>query len=204
MRRRLRCIWASFGLSAVIRPPSNDSWEDVITMGRDTIAHQGAHRSFRATRRNADIGPTRLLCFAFLMAAVVPLCACGGTISKHGTQFRENDLQQIQPGMSQEQVRLNLGTPATTAVVGGGRAFYYISSTKKTTAFFMPDETDRQVVAVYFSEAGTVDRVANYGLEDGQVVDYVSRTTPAPGGKDDSILKQLFRNLGQKQLFGDG
>jgi len=155
-------------------------------------------------RRNADIGATRLLCFALLTAAVVPLCACGGTISKHGTQFRENDLQQIQPGMSQEQVRLNLGTPATTAVVGGGRAFYYISSTKKTTAFFMPDETDRQVVAVYFSEAGTVDRVANYGLQDGQVVDYVSRTTPAPGGKDDSILKQLFRNLGQKQLFGDG
>ncbi len=67
----------------------------------------------------------------------------------------------------------------------------------------LPDETDRQVVAVYFSEAGTVEKVANYGLEDGQVVDYVSRTTPAPGGKDDSILQQLFRNLGQKQLFGD-
>ena len=173
-------------------------------MGRDTITHQGARRSFGAMHRNADIGTARLLCFALLMAAVLSLCACGGTISKHGTQFRENDLQQIQPGMSQEQVRLNLGTPATTAVVGGGRAFYYISSTKKTTAFLMPDETDRQVVAVYFSEAGTVDRVANYGLEDGQVVDYVSRTTPAPGGKDDSILKQLFRNLGQKQLFGDG
>ncbi|MGI9403550.1 MAG: outer membrane protein assembly factor BamE [Hyphomicrobium sp.] len=137
------------------------------------------------------------------MAAVLPLCACGGKISKHGTQFRENDIQQIQPGMSQDQVRMNLGTPATTAVVGGGRAFYYISSTKKTTAFLLPDETDRQVVAVYFSEAGTVERVANYGLEDGQVVDYVSRTTPAPGGKDDSILQQLFRNLGQKQLFGD-
>jgi hypothetical protein len=30
----------------------------------------------------------------------------------------------------------------------------------------------------------------------------VSRTTPAPGGKDDGILKQLFRNLGSKQIFG--
>jgi outer membrane protein assembly factor BamE (lipoprotein component of BamABCDE complex) len=68
----------------------------------------------------------------------------------------------------------------------------------------LPNEIDRQVVAVYFSEAGTVRRVANYGLEDGQVIDYISRTTPAPGGNDDSILKQLFRNLGQKQLFGDG
>lgn len=141
---------------------------------------------------------------ALCLAAALPLCACGGIVTKHGTQFRENDIQQIQPGMSQEQVRVNLGTPATTAVVGGGRTFYYISSTKTQTAFLMPDEQERQVVAVYFSEAGTVDRVANYGLEDGKVVDYNSRTTPAPGGKDDSILQQLFRNLGQKQIFGDG
>jgi hypothetical protein len=34
------------------------------------------------------------------------------------------------------------------------------------------------------------------------VFDYVSRTTPAPGGKDVGIVTQLFRNLGQKQIFG--
>ncbi len=173
-------------------------------MRRETIAHQSGNRSLRPLHRTAGIGAMRPWRFAFLLAAALPLCSCGGIVTKHGTQFRENDIQQIQPGMSQQQVRTNLGTPATTAVVGGGRAYYYISSTKKTTAFLLPDETDRQVVAVYFSEAGTVDRVANYGLEDGKVIDYVSRTTPAPGGKDDSILKQLFRNLGQKQLFGDG
>ena len=82
-------------------------------------------------------------------------------------------IQQIQPGMSQQQVRLNLGTPATTAVVGGGRAYYYISSTKKQTDFLRPDETDRQGVAVCFSQAGTGGRVAYYGLEDGKTVDNV-------------------------------
>lgn len=183
---------------------STDSLEDGITMRRETIAHQGGDRSLRPMRRTAGMSAVRPWRLALLLAAVLPLCACGGTVTKHGTQFRENDIQQIQPGMSQEQVRLNLGTPATTAVVGGGRAFYYISSTKTQTAFLLPNEINRQVVAVYFSEAGTVRRVANYGLEDGKVIDYISRTTPAPGGNDDSILKQLFRNLGQKQLFGDG
>ncbi|MES0384216.1 MAG: outer membrane protein assembly factor BamE [Hyphomicrobium sp.] len=173
-------------------------------MRRETIAHQGGDRSLRPMRRTAGISAVRPWRLALLLATVLPLCACGGIVTKHGTQFRENDIQQIQPGMSQEQVRLNLGTPATTAVVGGGRAFYYISSTKTQTAFLLPNEIDRQVVAVYFSEAGTVRRVANYGREDGKVIDYISRTTPAPGGKDDSILQQLFRNLGQKQLFGDG
>ena len=72
-------------------------------------------------RRTAGMSAVRPWRLALLLAAVLPLCACGGTVTKHGTQFRENDIQQIQPGMSQEQVRLNLGTPATTAVVGGGQ-----------------------------------------------------------------------------------
>jgi len=138
-----------------------------------------------------------------LLAAALALSACDSTIMKHGTQFHEGDLQQIQPGMSEEQVRMNLGTPATTAVVGTGQAYYYISSTQSQSAFFLPSEEDRQVIAVYFSPGGTVDRVANYGLKDGKVFDYVSRTTPAPGGHDDGILKQLFRNLGTRQIFGE-
>ena len=98
---------------------------------------------------------------------------------------------------------MNLGTPATTAVVGTGQAYYYISSTQSQTSFFLPTEKDRNVVAVYFTPAGTVEKVANYGMQDGKVVDLVTRTTPAPGGHDDGILKELFRNLGKKQLFGD-
>jgi outer membrane protein assembly factor BamE (lipoprotein component of BamABCDE complex) len=139
-----------------------------------------------------------------LLAAALALTGCSEEITIHGHQFHETDVQAIQPGMSQEQVRTTLGTPATTAVVGNGNAFYYISSKMAQSAFFTPTEKDRQVVAVYFNEGGTVDTVANYGLKDGKVFDFISRTTPAPGGKDEGILKSLFRNLGKKQLFGDG
>jgi outer membrane protein assembly factor BamE (lipoprotein component of BamABCDE complex) len=140
--------------------------------------------------------------FAALAATALATAGCESTIIKHGTQFHDNDLQQIQTGMTQEQVRMNLGTPATTAVIGSGQAYYYISSTQTQTAFFLPSEKDRKVVAVYFTPAGTVEKVANYGMQDGKVVDFVSRTTPAPGGKDEGILKMLFRNLGKQQLFG--
>jgi len=140
---------------------------------------------------------------AFAGTAALALAACDTTVLKHGTQFHEGDIQQIMPGMSQEQVRMNLGTPSTTAVVGSGQAYYYISSTQTQSSFFLPTEKDRQVVAIYFTQAGTVDRVANYGMKDGKVFDYISRTTPAPGGKDDGILKQLFRNLGTRQIFGE-
>ena len=41
-------------------------------------------------------------------------------------------------------------------------------------------------------------------LKDGKVFDFLSSTTPAPGARDEGIVKQLFRNLGTKQIFGDG
>jgi outer membrane protein assembly factor BamE (lipoprotein component of BamABCDE complex) len=129
----------------------------------------------------------------------VALTACAETITKHGHQFRESELAQVSPGMSQEQVKTVLGSPTTTAAVGTGSAFYYISSTQAQTAFLTPKETDRRVLAVYFGQMGAVDRVAQYGLKDGKVFDYVKNETPSYA-KDEGILKALFRNLGVKQL----
>jgi len=150
-----------------------------------------------------DRRAARLLRLAAL-ASITCLSACSGTITKHGQQFKPTDLQSVQPGMSQDQVRTALGTPATSAVIGDGRAYYYISSTDSQTSFFLPTEQERQIVAVYFNQGGTVDNIANYGLKDGKVFDFISRKTPAPGGKDEGILKALFRNLGKQQLFGSG
>jgi outer membrane protein assembly factor BamE (lipoprotein component of BamABCDE complex) len=165
--------------------------------------NQNNHPARAATKAPVAHRTKARLGLALLLAAAVPLAACDYTITKHGTQFHDGDLQQITPGMSEQQVRMNLGTPATTAVLGTGQAYYYISSTQTQTAFFLPEEEDRQVVAVYFTPGGTVERVANYGLQDGKVIDTVSRTTPAPGGHDDGIVKQLFRNLGTRQIFGE-
>lgn len=165
---------------------------------------QGSNGNTRARVRNhSGLLRRRATTLAAALLAASTLAACSEQITVHGHQFHATDLQAIQPGMSQEQVRSTLGSPATTAVVGNGNAFYYISSTMSQSAFFAADEKDRQVVAVYFNEGGTVESVANYGLKDGKVFDFISRKTPAPGGKDDGILKSLFRNLGKKQIFGE-
>jgi outer membrane protein assembly factor BamE (lipoprotein component of BamABCDE complex) len=141
--------------------------------------------------------------FALPLVAVLTLTACAQQVTMRGAMLRETDLQQVQPGIGQEQVRMALGTPTTTTTTGSGNVYYYISSKETQSAFFKPTEVDRQVVAVYFSPMGSVERVANYGMQDGKVVDINTRKTPAPGSKDENIVKQLFRNLGQKQLFGE-
>lgn len=156
--------------------------------------------------KNSPLQPNRLparLLSAVLMTALLWTGGCSETITKHGQLFRESDLQQIQPGMMQEQVKLALGTPTSTTTTGSGQVYYYISSTMSQKAFFSPNEVDRKVVAVYFNQTGMVDRIANYGLKDGKIFDFISSTTPAPGGNEESILNQLFRNLGKQQIFGN-
>jgi outer membrane protein assembly factor BamE (lipoprotein component of BamABCDE complex) len=144
--------------------------------------------------------------FAVFGSAVVAIGVggCSSTVTKHGQLFQDSDLQQIAPGMTQEQVKLSLGTPTTTATAGTANAYYYISSTMTQNSFNLPKEVDRKVVAVYFTQTGTVDRVANYGIKDGKVFDAISRTTPSANTNDDGVVKSLFRNLGQKtNIFGD-
>jgi outer membrane protein assembly factor BamE (lipoprotein component of BamABCDE complex) len=139
----------------------------------------------------------RRIALAVALAAL--LGGCSETVIKHGHQFHESDLQQIGPGMSQDQVKTVLGTPTTTAAVGNGSAYYYISSVQGEVSFFPPKEKDRKVLAIYFSSLGSVDKVAQYGLKDGKVFDYVAQETPNHA-KDEGILKALFRNLGVKTL----
>lgn len=163
---------------------------DLVRRLRDDRWSHGSALPLRGLRVVAIAGLT-------LLAA-----GCATTVTKHGTQFNEQDVAQIAPGMSPDQVKQVLGTPATTGAVGRGNAYYYISSTMAQTSFFAPKETDRQVVAIYFTQNQQVERVANYGMKDGKVFDFVSRTTPSANSNDQSIVQQLFRNLGQRQIFG--
>lgn len=100
-------------------------------------------------------------------------------------------LEQIPVGSSRDQVLIALGTPSTTAQYGG-EVFYYISQTRRRPARFMRSQVvDQRVIAVYFDKKNTVERVAHYGLQDGKVFDFVTRTTPT-GGSDLTFLQQVL------------
>jgi outer membrane protein assembly factor BamE (lipoprotein component of BamABCDE complex) len=107
----------------------------------------------------------------------------------------EGALEQIPIGASQDQVLIVLGTPSTVATLNG-EVFYYISQRTERRVAFMPQSvTDQRVLAVYFDKNRQVQRVANYGLQDGKVFDFISRTTPT-SGQEISYLTPLFRLIG--------
>ena len=111
-----------------------------------------------------------------------------------GYVIDEQALELVPVGSSREQVLLALGSPSTTATFDN-EVFYYISQKRvRPVAFMNPQIVDQQVMAVYFNDEGRVDNIAHYGLKDGKVFDFVSRTTPT-GGKDQSFVGQLLSGL---------
>lgn len=109
---------------------------------------------------------------------------------QRGYVLSEGALEQVPVGSSREQVLLVLGTPSTVATVNGD-VFYYISQTEKRIAFLKPEITDQKVLAVYFGKDKRVTRIANYGLQDGKIFDFVTQTTPT-SGEELSIIRQLI------------
>lgn len=120
-----------------------------------------------------------------LASLALALGGCSGIsfsqVYQRGYVLPEGALEQVPMGASQEQVLIVLGTPSTVATVSG-EVFYYISQRGVQPAYFMQQKvTDQRVIAVYFDKNRRVERLANYGLKDGKVFDFVSRTTPTSG-----------------------
>jgi outer membrane protein assembly factor BamE (lipoprotein component of BamABCDE complex) len=144
-------------------------------------------------RRLAGSGSSKIIVASALALSLGGCLGYDGNI-QHGYILDEHALDQVKPGSSAEQVLVVMGTPSTTSTVGG-EAWYYISQkTSQSFAFQKPRIDDQRVLAVYFTKDKKVERIANYGLQDGRVIDFITRTTPT-GGAEESFLKNAFNNL---------
>ncbi len=148
------------------------------TSGRE---RRGLHARWRAVRSVAA---------AILIG--VSLAACTGEQFQKGYILPPGALEQIPIGASQDQVLIVMGTPSTVATLDG-EVFYYISQrSERMVAFMNQQVVDQRVIAIYFDKNRRVRRLANYGLQDGRIFDFVSRTTPT-SGQELSYLAPLFK-----------
>ncbi|MBV9461571.1 MAG: outer membrane protein assembly factor BamE [Bradyrhizobium sp.] len=150
------------------------------------------------TQTNTNKGP--LGRWRGLRAAAAAVLVCGALAGCTGEQFQKGyilppgALEQVPIGASQDQVLIVLGTPSTVATLNG-EVFYYISQRTSRPVMFMNQKViDQRVIAVYFDKNRQVVRLANYGLKDGKIFDFISRTT-ATSGQEMSYLTPLFKLL---------
>jgi outer membrane protein assembly factor BamE (lipoprotein component of BamABCDE complex) len=148
------------------------------------------------TPKATDSRPTRRVALRIAAAAVIgaTLAACTGEQFQKGYILPPGALEQIPIGASQDQVLIVMGTPSTVATLNG-EVFYYISQRSERKVAFMHQEVvDQRVIAIYFDQDRKVRRIANYGLQDGRIFDFISRKTPT-SGQELSYLTPLFKIL---------
>jgi outer membrane protein assembly factor BamE (lipoprotein component of BamABCDE complex) len=147
--------------------------------------------SFSSSKSSDSVITRRNLFWAATTAVL--LTACSPEINHRGYYPKKGALAQVAEGMSKSEVEGILGSPSTTASVNfSGDSYYYITSVTRDRSFLAPVETGREVIAVRFSQQDQVTSVAQYGLEDGRIINLNTRETPTPG-KEFSLLKELLR-----------
>jgi outer membrane protein assembly factor BamE (lipoprotein component of BamABCDE complex) len=147
--------------------------------------------SSRKTKEGKPLLRPAFAAVALTAAVLLGGCDSFTQVYQRGYVLPEGALEQVPLGATQEQVLIVLGTPSTVATVSG-EVFYYISQRAEQKLAFLPQQvTNQRVVAVYFDRQRRVARLANYGLKDGRVFDFVSRTTPS-GGTELNYLNYVF------------
>jgi outer membrane protein assembly factor BamE (lipoprotein component of BamABCDE complex) len=143
---------------------------------------------------DARSGAARFFCILALGLSLSGCIGYDGDFDR-GYVVDQRTLDQIKVGATTKPEALTLmGTPSTTSTVGGDAWYYVGQKLVRPLAFMAPKMTDQYVIALYFDKNGKVERIANYGMKDGMVFDFVSRTTPT-GGSEPNFLGNMFKNL---------
>ena len=127
-----------------------------------------------------------------LLAGAALLIACAPVISQRGYLPDPTAEATIKSGTdTKTTVQERLGYASTTATFNND-SWYYISATEKQVAFFNPTILKRQVLAVYFDKQNKVTGVRHFGLKDGHLIAFETRTTPARG-RETTFLQELLK-----------
>jgi outer membrane protein assembly factor BamE (lipoprotein component of BamABCDE complex) len=122
------------------------------------------------------------------------MAACQPEINHRGYYAKPGAINQISEGMTKTEVESILGSPSTTASINfQGDSYYYITSITRDRGFLKAVETGREVIAVRFDKQDSVSGLAQYGLQDGRVIDINTRKTPVVGSEF-SLLAELLKS----------
>ena len=131
-----------------------------------------------------------------VLVLVTAMAACSPVYRNHGYVPTEQDLATVEIGKdTRDTVAQKIGRPSTSGLLNDV-GWFYVQSRYKHFGPRAPQEIDRQVLAVTFNEAGTVENIARYGLEDGKIVQ-ISRRVTQPNVKGLSVIQQILGTFGK-------
>ena len=136
-----------------------------------------------------------------IAAAALSLTACNPVLRTHGYVPTEDAKPQaVEPGSdTKSSVLARLGNPSVKGTFDEDTeedTWFYMSQVRQRFAYLRPLVEERSITAISFNADGQVDKVAEYGIEDGYYVNLVDRKTPTRG-RELSVLEQIFGSVGR-------
>jgi len=134
---------------------------------------------------------------AILLGPVLALglAACSATFNNHGYVPPPEDLAEVNIGDSREAVIEAIGTPGSAGVMRD-EAWFYTAYRVRNYAYRAPEITERQILALSFTDAGRVANIEEFGLEDGQIVQLSRRVTES-SVREVTFLRSILQNFGR-------
>ena len=124
------------------------------------------------------------------------LAACAPTLVIQGYVPDDKTLARVEQGVdTKDAVVTKLGSPPTIATFDDD-TWIYVNKRSEVFAFFEPTVLSQNVVAINFDPEGRVEEIRRFTLEDGRLINPITRKTPTQG-QELGLLEQLFGNVGK-------
>lgn len=145
------------------------------------------------SRLNGAAARLRIMMFGMVLLVVA---GCSAVYRNHGYVPSDDELALIEVGTdTRDTVAATIGRPSAAGLLNDV-GWYYVQSRWKHYGALAPKEETRQIVAITFTEDGTVENIERFGLEQGRVVALSRRVTDS-NIKGLSVLQQLFGSIGR-------
>ena len=124
------------------------------------------------------------------------IAGCTALYRNHGYVPSDEDLAAITVGVgTRATVEEVIGAPSTSGAMNDGD-YYYVRSRVRHFAYQEPEVVERQVLAISFTQAGVVQNIERFSLEDGKIVPLSRRVTETTI-TNKGFLCQLLGSIGR-------
>ncbi|MCV2891996.1 outer membrane protein assembly factor BamE [Lentibacter sp. XHP0401] len=143
------------------------------------------------------IAPVRQsIVFLLLGLVFMALSSCAATYRDHGYVPTDSEVAEIVVGVdSRETVSDVVGVPSTAGILNDS-GYYYVKSRVRHFGAMRPKEIEREVLAISFNEAGIVQNIERFSLQDGKAITLSRRVTESTVS-DNTFLRQLISSIGR-------
>lgn len=133
---------------------------------------------------------------ALIGLGLLALVACVPIYRNHGYAPTDIELSVLTVGKDDKDTVLKaVGRPTAEGLLND-TSWFYVQSRWRQVGPRAPEEIERQVVVISFSEAGILQNIERFGIESGQVV-ALSRRVTETNIHGVTLMQQLIGSLGR-------